>query len=193
MGSTSITAPLNIRASQRRARALELRLAGMTFRRITEIIKQEFGDDCPPSYNERHCWNDIDDELRRQRAEISENASAVLDLELQRLDQLLLVAMNRAMGGDMKAVDRVLKIMERRSRFLGLDVPVEHKVNTWQNEIIDLLRQGKITVEEVRKELGDELFKRIADTGSIGLLESGEAQDSELEIIEGRVAELSSS
>lgn len=45
----------------------------------------------------------------------------VVMMELARLDALQLIAWRRAKEGDLSALDRILKIMERRSQYLGLD------------------------------------------------------------------------
>jgi len=45
----------------------------------------------------------------------------VVYMELERLDALQLIAWRKAKEGDMGAIDRILKIMERRSKYLGLD------------------------------------------------------------------------
>ena len=54
----------------------------------------------------------------------SEEAAEVRVLELQRLDGVLRIAWSRAVADkSMEAIDRVLKIIERRSKLLGLDAP----------------------------------------------------------------------
>jgi len=50
-------------------------------------------------------------------------------LELLRLDELLNALWDTAIAGDLKAVDRVLKVMERRAKLLGLDAPFEIKTD----------------------------------------------------------------
>jgi len=53
----------------------------------------------------------------------------VRDLELQRLDDLYLIAYRAIIDGyDLAGIDRCLRIMERRSKLLGLDAAekVEH-------------------------------------------------------------------
>ncbi|MEW1974154.1 helix-turn-helix domain-containing protein [Microbacterium profundi] len=50
-----------------------------------------------------------------------EDASAIRAMELERLDAILAPQMRLALAGDGFAVDRVLRIMERRARLLGLD------------------------------------------------------------------------
>lgn len=43
------------------------------------------------------------------------------DMELARLDAALVPVMRLVVGGDLFAVDRMLRIMERRARYLNLD------------------------------------------------------------------------
>ncbi|MFJ3219693.1 hypothetical protein ACIPLC_27730 [Kitasatospora sp. NPDC086801] len=50
-------------------------------------------------------------------------------LEGARLDRLYLVAYRRAVrDGELQAIDRALRIMERRARLLGLDQPVRTEI-----------------------------------------------------------------
>ena len=56
----------------------------------------------------------------------SREAEAVDDLrtlEVQRLDALQVAAWDKAMAGDVKAILAVARIIEQRSRLLGLDKP----------------------------------------------------------------------
>ena len=67
-------------------------------------------------------------ELNLLAKECLEEASKVRDLELQRLDALYLVAYAEVEDGNIPAIDRCLRIMERRAKLLGLDAAekVEH-------------------------------------------------------------------
>jgi hypothetical protein len=61
----------------------------------------------------------------------------VVTMELARLDALQLVAWRRAKEGDLSAIDRILKIMERRSQYLGLDQQKAHvDPSTINNNVI---------------------------------------------------------
>jgi len=44
-------------------------------------------------------------------------------LEALRLDQMQAALWQRATDGEVRAIDRILRIMERRARLLGLDEP----------------------------------------------------------------------
>ena len=47
------------------------------------------------------------------------------ELELRRLDKLLDAQWDKALNGDLGAVQAVLRIMDRRATYLGLDAPVK--------------------------------------------------------------------
>ena len=56
---------------------------------------------------------------------MEENVDEVRTIELQRLDSLLFSIWPEAQKGTLKAVDMVVKIMERRAKLLGLDAPTK--------------------------------------------------------------------
>ena len=53
----------------------------------------------------------------------AEEAGGLRALELLRLDELQEAIWDNALGGEERSVGRVLAIMERRAKLLGLDVP----------------------------------------------------------------------
>jgi len=106
----SLTSERRIEAKEKQAKALEMRKAGATFKMIAE--KLEYAD---PSGAEKAVSAAL-------TAIIQEPADALITLELERLDALFLTHYALARGGNMKATDRCLRIMERRAKLLGLDV-----------------------------------------------------------------------
>ena len=73
--------------------------------------------------------------LERQIAELNEATDEVRELELLRLDDLLQKILTRMDVEDdtdvfTRAADRVLKIMDRRSKYLGLDAPARQEIAT---------------------------------------------------------------
>ncbi|MDL4812798.1 hypothetical protein [Actinomadura opuntiae] len=98
-----------VEAAQKRARALELRKAGATY----DQIAQQVGFS-----NRGTAQRAVVTALREITAE---PARDVLALELERLDAMLLGLWPDARRGDQQAIDRVLRIQERRARYLGLD------------------------------------------------------------------------
>lgn len=103
---------------------LALRKKGGTYLEIANAAVSRFGrDNLPKGWDERYAYKDVSRELEKMRNELAEHVEAVRELELQRLDDLLKGLWDRATGKDIDypAIDRVLKIMERRARLTGLD------------------------------------------------------------------------
>lgn len=110
----------NVEAALHVAQALQLRLNGYTYQRIAQ--NTDLG------YRSRAAaFNAIQRELQRQIAPVAEQ---VREVELLRLDQLLTVFYAKALKGDGWSMDRVLRIMERRAAYLGLDAAVQVNVAT---------------------------------------------------------------
>lgn len=62
------------------------------------------------------------EQMRKTRTEVIEN---VRNMELSRLDRMLVKCMAAVEEGDLTSVDRVIKIMDRRAKYLGLDAPAK--------------------------------------------------------------------
>ena len=106
--STSHTSPGSIQLQHRRARALELRLAGKPFRAIAKELK------CSPQTAFNYIVTIMEKTIPR------ESAAQLLTLELQRFDTLLETFMPKARRGDKAAAELCLKIEHQRSRLCGL-------------------------------------------------------------------------
>lgn len=164
----------NISAVDRRRYALQLRSAGLDYRSIfTEVVSRFGAEMLPPSYDERYVWRDVKFEIDKIKKEMSENANDLRILEMNRLDDLQTALMPKALQGDVKYVDRILKIMHQRAMLFGLYAPVHSKVEVsdWHSEIIDLIKQGKVTREQAEEELGKEFVTKLLDTGSADIVE----------------------
>ncbi|MFC9874868.1 hypothetical protein [Nocardia salmonicida] len=102
------TSPEAIEKRRRMAEALRLRETGANYRMIGEALEV--------STSTAHGYvTDAIKELTREPAE------AVLQMELNRLDTLTYRLWEDATADNLKAVDRVLRIMERRDKLTGLD------------------------------------------------------------------------
>ena len=93
----------------RELQVLELRRAGMTFDQIADKT----------GYNDRAAAHKAYKSALNRT--FQQPAAEVRELEADRLDRLQLAVWARALRGDLAAVDRVLRISERRARLLGLD------------------------------------------------------------------------
>lgn len=99
-------------AAEKVARALGLRKMGVTY----EVIARECG------YADRSAARKaVAHALDAMKVNAAE-ADALRALEGERLDDLYRAAIQPALRGDLPAIDRVLKIMERRARLFGLDL-----------------------------------------------------------------------
>ncbi len=107
---------INTGAKERTKDALELRIAGYTL----EEIAASFGYASPSSVSKA---------IRRAIMETpAELAKELRTMEEFRLDGMQMAIWEKAEAGDLGAIDRVLKIMERRARLLGLDIRRESPV-----------------------------------------------------------------
>ena len=93
--------------------ALKLRLTGMSHRAIAEALG--VSDHTTIQGRIAGALKEI----------IREPAEEVLKMELERLDVMLVGLWKQAAAGDLQALDRALKIQDRRARYLGLDAPTK--------------------------------------------------------------------
>lgn len=99
-----------LRTRDRMEQALKLRREGSTFNEIAQTM----GIALPTAYTLVH---------KALTRTLQEPADAVRALELHRLDQLWAKWLPRALEDNKDAAAVCLRIMERRSRLLGLDAP----------------------------------------------------------------------
>lgn len=105
------TSVKRIEATERARQALELRKAGATFEQIAQKCGYK---------RAQHAHKVVTAAIRAIPREAAEE---VRKLELERLDRMTLALWQRAGKGDTEAINHVLKIMGRRAKLLGLDVP----------------------------------------------------------------------
>lgn len=123
MARQSTTAE-QLTTADRRAFVLAMRKAGATYRKIAAAAVSRFGAGAlPEGWDERYAYKDICRELARLRETMGEDADVIRQVELERLDRLTEAVWSRATAGDDAAIDRVLKLMDRRARYLGLNRP----------------------------------------------------------------------
>jgi DNA-binding CsgD family transcriptional regulator len=112
----SKTSKRRVIAQEREARALDMRKAGATYQQIANTLNVSR----PAAYKM------VARSLHEMKAE---HVDEVRQLELTRLDALVLALWKQALAGDVQVVDRVLKIMDRRAAYLGLDAPKVVKID----------------------------------------------------------------
>lgn len=100
----------------RRTKALDLRIAGRSYRAIAEEL--EIGL--------TQAYDDVQNALAEARSVEREKVEELRALELARLDVALEGLFPAVRKGNPLAVDRLLKISERRAKLCDLDAPVRH-------------------------------------------------------------------
>ena len=111
----------------REIKVLELRRAGLTWQRIAEETGYADHTGAYAAYKRaiKRTMQQPADELREQ--------------EIDRIDRLQLAAWPQAMKGDTKAILTIVRLMERRAKLLGLDMPIkiEQEITNWNGESVD--------------------------------------------------------
>jgi len=111
------TSKRRLEAVEKQQRALEMRKRGTSFQAIADELGYS---------NKSGAYKAVMSAIEKM---LREPAEEVRTLELERLDELLSGLWEKAVKGDAAALDRVLRIMERRAKYLGLDAPKESNVN----------------------------------------------------------------
>ncbi len=116
VGAAAKTSVRRIRSTEKTLKALELRKRGLNYTQIGKKLG------CHRSTACRYVLSELENLADKCR----EEAVHVRDLELQRLDDLYLLAYRAIIrGNDLAGIDRCLRIMERRAKLLGLDTAVK--------------------------------------------------------------------
>lgn len=106
----SKTTPRAIALTEKRAEALEYRKQGYSYSQIGESM----------GFSAQYAHELVDGALK---AMIREPAESIIAMELARLDDMMTAVYGPATKGELMAVDRVVKLGERRAKILGLDAP----------------------------------------------------------------------
>ena len=111
----SRASPRITKAEELRREALFLRSTGASFAAIGKRL----------GVSKSAAFKAVNTALQALREEITEQAKLLQAQEAERLDQLQLGVWADAIGGNVVAIQTVLRIMERRAKLLGLDQPVK--------------------------------------------------------------------
>ncbi len=135
----SSTSPQKVKAAERRRQAVALRLSGATY--------QQIGDKLGVTSSAAHLQ--VKQELETRAKQSEGKIVELRQIELARVDRVLLAIWDKVLKSDYKAIDKFVKLSERRAKLLGLDAPVQHKVE--QHNIIEYI-EG-MSDEELTKQI----------------------------------------
>lgn len=118
------TSAAKARSTCRQVAALQLRGAGLSYAAIAARV----------GVGKTQAFRLITAALAQGRPASATTANEARVEEISRLDGMLVRLYPRAARGDVAAIDRVLKIGERRARLLGLDAPARAALGQGREE-----------------------------------------------------------
>jgi hypothetical protein len=144
----------------------QMRISAILSMRLAGHGLKEIGEAQDPPCSKQAIFKTI----RKALAEmLIEPFEAIRLLEAFRLDEMLAGLYEQALNGDVSAVDRVLSIMARRARLLGLDAAPP--VRFVSGDSYDVVDQRSVRIEEASG-IDWQHVHRLEE--KIRLLESGE-------------------
>lgn len=128
-----------VERDRRRAHLVDLHIKGKNFQEIADTL----------GYGSRQAARaDWQRALALARTESDLTLEEARAFELARLAAIDRIAWEHAEAGEMKALEVLLKISDRRSRMLGLDQPVKHEIS------FDAVEREMARLEAVLTEAG---------------------------------------
>jgi hypothetical protein len=129
----------NEEARRKQDRALQLRLAGFSYREISEQAHPD--DPNQRLYSDASAaFNAVKAATQRADEDYEETTGDSRELDVARTERLTRALWARAMQGDDKAVGQIIRLMEVRAKLLGtLQRPADPEVKTPEGDMIDEL------------------------------------------------------
>jgi DNA-binding CsgD family transcriptional regulator len=130
MPTESKTSPRKMRARDREVEALNLRKSGATYDQIGKTL----------GITTQGAYKAIIRSLQRLNEKNTEGTEELRRLEVERLDRMLAAIWGQVLNGNQGAIDRALRIGERRAKLLGLDAPTKTDLTTDGKPLTDVIR-----------------------------------------------------
>lgn len=143
---TTFTSPRSVLALKRRQIAVALRMQGYTYYQIGQKLK----------VSHVVAWQYVHDAMIADRKEIAEDGAKIRDMEVGRLDRMLEKLWPRR--EEARVSDTILRLMDRRAKLLGLDLPSTVNVNVTGLEKLtddELIQQAEEIARRARKSKAD--------------------------------------
>lgn len=107
--------PQRALAQERRKKAFDLRKGGANYQQIGDAL----------GMSRQGARKTVEAAIDKLNEEVSDAALHYRTLQLERLERMHFGLWTRAINGDDTAVDRIIKIMDRQAKLLGLDSPTK--------------------------------------------------------------------
>jgi len=120
--------------------ALTLRIKGLSF--------EDIGAKLGIARSTAHGY--VIEALEQRAAENAEKAAELRELESERMDAAIKSIYPKVEKGDLAAIDRLVRLADRRARFYGLDAPKRHHVT------------GGMLPDDVLRGMSDDDLERLA-------------------------------
>ena len=141
---------------ERQAKALELRKAGATYQQISDQLGYS---------NYKSAARSVKTALERL---VREPAEELRNMELERLNHMLLTLWPRVQGGEYPAIDRAIRIGERIAALTGYDRVIPTTVSTTNVILIEGTQQDYIQgLKALKKSAEDLMMSKTADDGVV--------------------------
>lgn len=115
------TLSAKLKAAERRSIVLQLKESGATYEQIATLMHQRYPGKIAKGYDKARVFLDIKACLTQLRQEMTLVTDNVRTLELARLERLMMPYYAKALSGDHKSLESVLKIQARAAAYQGLD------------------------------------------------------------------------
>ena len=124
MTRTATNDPVLINTAERRAFVLNLRKTGADYRTIAAATAKRFGvENLPKGWDCRFAWKDVKRELKKIYDDMAEDTEEVRQMQLERYNRLLFAVWERALNGDLGALDRAVKLVQSICQLMGANAP----------------------------------------------------------------------
>ena len=144
----------------RRHMVAELRLRGATQREIIELLAKQGMTNNGKPWSVGIINRDI------QHLENEWRKAAVRDMSTLKSNQLAEIRSARRQAWKDKNLAEVRQLIKLEIDLLGTAAPTRHDV-TWRSEVMELVTSGRVTIEQVEQELGDELATELFNAAGI--------------------------
>lgn len=141
MAATNRNSAQRAQGAKQREMVLDLRRSGLSYSRIGEKL----------GITKQAAHRYVEKAMEETRAQIAASADVLRAEEVARLDAMLQGLWAKAKRGDAAAVDRVLRIGERRQKLLGLEAPVRIETTGRDGKPIEV--SSSVTIDPSRLSL----------------------------------------